>query len=164
MHKTEPVITAVPLSDEHFSAFGDVIQTLSEPSMMINEGNCARYHDLAALEFIDAAAGISVFQAKPYQIPHVLNLMERHPLGSQAFLPMTSDPFLVVVAADNDGVPGAPCAFLTNGQQGVNYHRNIWHAVLTPLSGSGLFAVVDRIGGGSNLQEHTFETAYRIVL
>lgn len=164
MQTRQRTITASALTDELFSPFGDIIQTQAEPSMMINEGNCARYHDVAALEFVDAAAGISVFQARPYTVPHTLGLMERHPLGSQAFLPMSSEPFLVIVAADVNGEPGEPLAFLTNGQQGVNYHRNTWHGVLTPLAGSGLFAVVDRIGEGCNLQEHTFEQPYQIVV
>jgi len=76
------------------------------------------------------ASGISLFQAKPYTLPHTLDLVERHPLGSQAFIPMHTEPFLVVVAPDDHGVPGKPIAFATNGQQAVNYHRNTWHGVL----------------------------------
>lgn len=85
-----------------------------------------------------------------------LDLMERHPDGSQAFLPMTQNPFLVVVASDEDGVPGRPVAFETQPGQGVNYHRNVWHGVLAPLHEPGLFAVVDRVGAGPNLEEHRF--------
>lgn len=150
------------LTKTQFARFGDVIEIQPQPTVMINEGNCARYNDLANLEFVDARSGISVFHARPYAIPHSLNMMERHPLGSQAFLPMTDDPFLVIVADDNDGAPGLPHAFVTNGKQGVNYHRNTWHGVLTPLAGSGLFAVVDRIGDGNNLQEHWFDMPYTI--
>lgn len=152
------------LNQASFSSFGDVIEVQSEPTMMINEGNCARYHDLATLDFSDARAGISVFQAQPYRTPHQLKMMERHPLGSQAFLPLSEDPFLVIVAGDLDGVPDVPKAFLTNGKQGVNYHRNTWHGVLTPLAGTGLFAVVDRIGEGNNLQEIWFDDSYLIEL
>ena len=83
--------------------------------------------------------------------------------GSQAFLPMCLDPFIVAVAPDANGRPGLPQAFLTAPGQGVNYHRHIWHAVLTPLSAPGLFAVVDRIGEGANLEEHWFEEPYTIV-
>ena len=89
-------------------------------------------------------------------------MMERHPRGSQAFLPMSQDPFLVVVAPDNDGRPGRPRAFVTAPGQGVNYRRAIWHGVLTPLHEPGLFAVVDRIGTGDNLEEHWFEHPYRV--
>ena len=132
--------------------------------MMINEGLCSRYHDLAQLEFGTGRVGISVFHAAIYPLPHTLNLVERHPLGSQAFLPMNNDPFLVVVAADKGGEPAQPQAFITNGRQGVNYHCNTWHGVLTPVIGNGLFAVVDRIGEGNNLQEFQFEQPWVITI
>lgn len=157
-------VLAQPLDATSFRRFGDVIEVQPKPSMIINEGNCSRYHDVARLDFVDARAGISVFQADPYVIPHRLRMVERHPLGSQAFLPFSDEPFLVIVAEDDEGVPQTPLAFLSNGQQGVNYHRNTWHGVLTPLAGSGLFAVVDRIGEGDNLQEHWFDTPWRVVL
>ena len=155
-------LLAQPLTADAFSRFGDVLETGSQPTMMINEGNCARHSDLATTDFADARAGISVFQANSYSVPHSLKMMERHPLGSQAFIPMTDDAFLVIVAEDVSGVPGVPQVFITSGQQGVNYYRNTWHGVLTPLNGSGLFTVVDRIGDGDNLQEHWFETPWQI--
>jgi ureidoglycolate lyase len=152
-----------PLSAKAFARFGQVIEVGDTP-VMINQGNCARHNDLVALDFIgDGIAGVSVFNAKPYSLPLSLTLMERHPLGSQCFMPMTDQPFLVVVADDDDGIPGAPRAFMTNGQQGVNYGRNIWHAVLTPLNQAARFTVIDRIGSGDNLQEHTFAQPFVIV-
>jgi ureidoglycolate lyase len=87
-------------------------------------------------------------------------MMERHPDGSQAFIPMSEHGFLVIVAPDVDGRPGQPLAFETAPGQAINFHRGTWHGVLTPLQAPGLFAVVDRIGAGDNLQEHWFETAY----
>lgn len=158
------ICNAEPLTKVQFEPFGDVIETASTPDKLINEGKCARFHDLATLDFTDARGGISLFKAHTYAIPHILQLMERHPLGSQTFLPMTDDPFLVIVAADHDNAPGRPKVFITNGEQGVNYYRNTWHGVLTPIGGSGLFAVVDRIGEGDNLQEYRFEKPYRILL
>lgn len=152
-----------PLSKESFSPFGDIVETSDEPDVMINRGNCARFHDLAKLDFADARAGISVFSAKHYSLPLTLDLMERHPLGSQAFIPMSKQPFLVIVAADKNGVPDRPQVFITASGQGVNYHRNVWHGVLTPIKEPGLFAVVDRIGDGDNLQEHIFEDPFTIL-
>ncbi len=154
-----------PLDPAAFAPFGDVIDASGAPTVMINQGNCARYSDRALLDFGDAdgRAGISVFKGQPYALPLALTMMERHPLGSQAFLPLSADPFLVIVAPDDNGAPGTPLAFLTAAGQGVNYHRNIWHGVLTPLGNERLFAVVDRIGTGENLQEHWFETPWRIV-
>lgn len=151
------------LTAEIFADFGDVLEVQDKPTVMINQGNCARYTNLAQLEFSDGVAGISIFKANPYSSPLTLNLMERHPLGSQAFLPLSNDPFLVFVASDQNGKPGIPTVFLTNGAQGVNYHCNTWHGVLTPIQGNGLFAVVDRIGPGANLQEYYLPEPYSIV-
>ena len=89
-------------------------------------------------------------------------LVERHPEGSQAFIPMTQNPFLVIVAPDENGIPGRPLAFRTEAGQGINFHRNIWHGVLTPLFAPGLFAVVDRIGNSANLQEYWYETPFTV--
>jgi len=160
MKKPSLIINA--LNEKLFTPFGDILTTQAEPTVMINQGNCARYSDLASLDFSDGQAGISVFHAKPYASPLTLSMMERHPEGSQAFLPLSEDPFVVVVAADKNGEPDKPNVFITNGQQGVNYHRNVWHGVLTPIRGNGLFAVVDRIGPGKNLQEHWFDTPFLI--
>ena len=85
------------------------------------------------------------------------------PEGSQAFIPMTHQAFLVIVAPDEGGKPGLPRAFATLPGQAVNYHRGTWHGVLTPLQGPGLFAVVDRIGEGINLEEYWFDTPYEVV-
>jgi len=148
------------LDSERFSVYGDVLQVQESPTVTINQGNCLRYSDLANLDFADGRAGISIFAAKSYTSPLTLALMERHPEGSQAFIPLSNSPFLVVVAQDDAGRPTNPLAFITNGAQGVNYHRNVWHAVLTPIQGNGLFAVVDRIGPGNNLEEFWFDTPY----
>ena len=77
----------------------------------------------------------------------------RHPEGSQAFLPMHGNPWLVIVA-DGGDTPGDIHAFLAAPYQGINFHRGTWHGVLTPLADPGLFAVVDRIGTTPNLEEH----------
>ena len=153
------------LDAEAFAPFGDVVESRGAPDAVINRGLCGRHHDLATLDFADGGrAGISLFDAAPRALPHRLDLLERHPLGSQAFLPMSPEPFLVVVAEDEGGVPTRPRAWITDGRQGVNYHRGTWHGVLTPLSRPALFAVVDRIGGeGANLEEATLDPAYRVV-
>lgn len=152
-----------PLTPEAFAPYGEVLETEGAPDKLINRGLCGRYHDRATLEFTQGgSAGISLFKAELRALPYTLDMMERHPLGSQAFLPMSMDAFLVIVAPDDAGKPGTPRAFRTAPGQGVNFYRNTWHGVLTPLSGPGLFAVVDRIGGGENLQEHWFGHAYTI--
>ncbi len=149
-----------PLNRSAFQPFGDVLDTAGDPDKIINQGACGRWHDLATLDVTDGRLGLSLFKAKPRTLPHRLDMMERHPDGAQAFLPMNEEPFLVLVAEDDDSRPARPRAFMTLPGQGVNYHRGIWHGVLTPLSGSGLFAVIDRIGPGDNLEEHWFEEAF----
>lgn len=156
-------ITLEPLTKTAFAPFGDVLCLKPEPDRIINQGNCGRHHDLARLDFRNGRLGLSLFDARPRALPYTLDMVERHPDGCQAFVPMTEHPFLVIVAEDAGGVPGTPRAFVTAPHQGVNYHRNTWHGVLTPLHSPGLFAVVDRIGEGQNLEEYWFETAYTVV-
>ena len=152
-----------PLTADAFAPFGDLLDCSGDPDKLINQGLCGRYHDRATLDFADGRAGISLFEAELRSLPYTLDLLERHPLGSQAFVPMSFDPFLVIVAPDENGKPGTPRAFLTQSGQAINLHRNTWHGVLTPLSGTGLFAVIDRIGDGANLEEHWLDTAYEVV-
>ena len=152
-----------PLTARAFAPFGDVLAATGAPDKIINQGLCGRFHDRAQLDFgPQGRAGISVFNAEPRALPYRLDMVERHPEGSQAFLPLHQNPFLVIVAPDHDGTPGQPRAFVTDGAQGINFHRGTWHGVLTPLSAPGLFAVVDRIGATPNLHEHWFTEPYRV--
>lgn len=151
-----------PLTAEAFAPFGDVLCPEGDPDKIINQGLCGRWHDKARLDFADGAPGISLFRAELRALPYVLDLVERHPDGSQAFIPMDPEPFLVTVAPDAGGVPGPVRAFLTAPGQGINLHRGVWHGVLTPLAGSGRFAVIDRIGTGPNLEEHALTEPYQI--
>ena len=158
------IIYTEPLSPEAFEPFGDILDKTTKDPFMINQGMCKRFDNLARMSALGDGAnlGISIFNANPRSLPYTLNMMERHPLGSQAFIPMTEHPFLVIVAADAGGKPEIPRAFITKSGQGINYLKNIWHGVLTPLYAPGLFAVVDRIGEGKNLEEYWFDTQYRI--
>lgn len=157
-------LRAEPLTAEAFAPYGDVLEVSGPPDLMINEGRCGRYHDRAKLAF-DAAGrpGLSLFAAQACMLPHRFDLLERHPLGSQAFVPLSAAPFLVIVAPDLDGRPGAPLAFVTTPGQGVNYHRGTWHGVLTPLWENAVFAVLDRIGPGTNLQEHRAPEPWTVI-
>ena len=148
-----------PLTATAFAPFGDVLEAVGTPDKVINQGLCGRFHDRAKLDFGDARAGISIFHAQPRSLPYSLELIERHPEGSQAFLPMSEYPFLVIVASD---CQAKPRAFVTNGKQGINLYKGTWHGVLTPLDGPGFFAVVDRIGATANLEEHHFAIPWMI--
>jgi ureidoglycolate lyase len=154
-------IAMEPLTAEAFAPFGDVLEATGE-SYPINGGMTDRFHDRARVEVVDGRLGISLGRGRPYALPLDLTLVERHPLGSQAFVPMTEDPFLVVVAPDEGGTPGRPRAFLTAPGQGVNYLRGTWHGVLMPLGRAASFLIVDRIGEGSNLEEHRYEAPWLV--
>jgi len=157
-------IRTEPLTAAAFAPFGQVLAAEGPPDRLINRGLCGRWHDRAALDFgPDGRAGISVFLAEPRALPYDCDLLERHPEGSQAFLPLHAHPFLVIVAPDAGGIPGAPRAFVTDGAQGINLARGTWHGVLTPLAAPGLFAVIDRIGPTPNLQEHPLPRPFRVI-
>ena len=156
-------IRCQPITPQAFAPFGDLLDCSGNPDKMINAGLCGRFHDRAQLNFGTGRAGISLFQAQIRTLPYTLNLMERHPEGSQAFLPMSFTPFLVTVAPDEAGKPGRPLAFITQPGQGINFHKGTWHGVLTPLHAPGLFAVVDRIGPGPNLEEAPLDPPYHII-
>ncbi len=147
------MIHCQPLTAEAFAPFGDVLEASGSPDRWINAGLCGRHHDLARIDCHEGKTGISLFNAEPRALPYTLDLMERHPIGSQAFIPMTQHPFLVTVAPDLNSQPGVPLAFLTAPGQGINFHRGIWHGVLTPLHTPGLFAVIDYVGEAANLEE-----------
>ena len=153
-------IRTEPLTATAFAPFGDVLKA-SGDFRLINAGLCRRHHDRARLDFgPDGRAGISIFKAEARTLPYDFDLIERHPDGSQAFLPMTADPFLVIVT---ESPAHAPRAFLTDGTQGINLYRGTWHGVLTPLHPPGLFAVVDRIGTTPNLQEHRYPEPWTVI-
>ena len=159
-------ILAKPLTRGAFEPFGEIIEADGADSFPINNGKCVRFDDLANVEAEgpNARVLISIFRGQPYAFPLTLSLVERHPFGSQAFMPLDGRPFLVAVCHDTVEGPGEPAVFVTGPGQGVNYARNVWHAVLTPIGAQQDFIVVDRGGDGSNLEEHSFETPYEIHL
>ncbi|PTQ73322.1 ureidoglycolate lyase [Celeribacter persicus] len=157
------ILTTEPLTPEAFAPYGDVLDAVGTPDKIINQGKCGRYHDRARIDVAPETGGrvgISIFHAELRDFPYTLDLIERHLEGSQAFVPMSADPFLVIVS---DSPEATPRAFITDGAQAINFHRGTWHGVLTPLSGNGLFAVVDRIGDTPNLEEHWFEVPWVVM-
>jgi len=142
-----------PLTAEAFAAFGEVIEARGQP-LAINYGLTERFNDLAG---IDCAAGggraiVSLFRGIPLD-PLVLKIFERHPLGSQAFMPLGDAPYLVAVAPVGDLVPAAVRVFRAGPRQGVNYRRGVWHHYLLSLSAEAEFLVIDRDGPGDNCDE-----------
>lgn len=142
-----------PITAEAFAPFGDLLTPRPAPDRMINAGRCERHHALATVETGEGAAIVSIFRSEPVSLPYRFDLLERHPLGSQAFMPLGPDPWLSVVAPDEGGRPGLPLAFLVPAGMGVNLRAGVWHGVLTPLDRAADFLVVDREGPGQNLEE-----------
>jgi len=159
------ILRTEPLTRAAFAPFGQVIEAEGAHHYPINSGNCERFHDLATIELggDNARPMISLMQSRGFTLPYTLTMVERHPFGSQAFYPLSDKPFLVVVAPDDAGTPGAPRAFLTAPGQGVNIAINTWHGVLTPIGPDARFLCVDRGGDGRNLEEHFFATPFTIV-
>lgn len=160
------IILVEKLTREAFAPFGDVIDFDGPISYPINGGMTQRFHDLARVEVQgpNAHALISLARGQKYDLPLTLKMVERHPFGSQAFIPLSPEPFIVITALEGDDGPGRPRAFLTAPGQGINYHRNTWHGVLTPIHGVQDFLVVDRGGDGSNLEEFFYDEPWEVRL
>jgi ureidoglycolate lyase len=149
-------IIARPLTRDAFAPFGQVIETEAAEHFPINDGTTERYHRLAdvSLHGDDARAIISIFRGQPFRPPVRLRVLERHPLGSQAFMPLQGRPYLVVVAPPGERVDAADLhAFLACGDQGVSYAPGTWHHPLIALEAVSDFLVVDRAGPGNNCEE-----------
>lgn len=156
-----------PLTAELFQPFGDVIELQDEPSYQINYGMADRYHALAkvSVEGNDAFPVISLVHSRQYPLPHVLKIVERHALGSQAFIPIDNTPFVVVVGRPGDSIKADELmAFKTNGQQGINYHAGIWHGLLLTPFKEMTFVCVDRNDDTDNCEEHHFGENERYLL
>ena len=149
------VLKTEPLTSAAFRIFGDVIQACqTRHHFSINGGFAERFHDLAGID-VGTLGGqpiVSIFKAKPRQLPMQLLLLERHPLGSQAFIPISSQPFLVVVApaGDTPELQQLRC-FLAAPGQGVNYARGTWHHPLIALHAPSDFLVIDRAGAKTDI-------------
>ena len=154
-----------PLTREAFAPFGDVIEPAAAKRVIaINDGTAQRHHDLATLDCADEGGRVlvSIVRAQPRALPFAITMLERHPLGSQAFVPL--DPatrYLVVVATDPSATPRA---FLASNGQGVNYARGAWHHPLIALDRTSDFLVLDRGGAGANCDETVLSAPYELAL
>ena len=149
-----------PLIRDEFVRFGEVIEMDSAKTHSINEGTTERYHDLANVDVGDqeGKALINIFRGQPRPQPIEIRMMERHPIGSQAFYPLQPHDYLIVVAdKESSPNPSDLHAFRATGIQGVSYRKNIWHHPLLVIVPNHDFLVIDRGGPGENLEEHFFE-------
>jgi len=149
-------LKAEPLTAEAFAPFGDVMDARASASFPINAGRTQRHHDVAKVETLgeNAHTLVNIFVSQPVTLPLELTFLERHPQGSQAFMPLHQERFIVVVAPPGEHIdPGDVRAFVTDGRQGVNYRAGTWHAIQSVLEQEGEFLVVDRGGDGNNCDE-----------
>lgn len=154
------LLKPVPLTAAAFAPYGDVIECASATEKRdINYGNTERFHDLAELD-LDAQGGrpiVSIFRSTPVPRPIAVKVMERHPLSSQAFIPLSGRPYMVVVGERGDFRPDDLRAFIAAPNQGVNYHPGTWHHYSLALDEVSDFLVIDRDGPGDNCDEVAVE-------
>jgi ureidoglycolate lyase len=148
-------LTPEPLSAEAFAPFGSVIEASDRALRIeINQGHAVRYDRLADIDASDGhgSGAISLFRARPLAALE-LKVFERHPLGSQAFVPLSGRPYLVAVAPAGDFAPAEVRLFRAQAHQGVQYAKGVWHHFLLVLDAESDFLVVDRAGPGENCDE-----------
>jgi ureidoglycolate lyase len=167
-HTPEPVTKPVPaddlrleaLTDAAFAAFGEVIATHGREAEAINYGRTRKFADLAQLDVAEAGGrpAVHIYRSTPVELPLRVGFMERHPLASQAFIPLHPRPFVVIVAPPGDTPRrDAIRAFLTDGAQGVNLTRGVWHHHQVTLREPSDYLVIDRAGPGENFEERRIE-------
>ncbi len=155
---TGRALTVDPLTAAAFAPFGEVVEA-GGGAQLINEGTARRYGDLAEVDVAaeDGRPRVSLYRSEARRWPLAIRMLERHPIGSQLFMPLSGHPYLVVVAPPG-ALPerAAVRAFLAGGRQGVNYRRGTWHHPLIALEEARDFLVIDRGGPGANCEEFHF--------
>ena len=153
---TSLIIKPKLISKENFKKFGDMITTSGIKPLEINDGYAKRFDGIANLNTKkdNGESTISIFSALKRSFPMKVDMMEKHPLGSQAFIPMKETVFLAFVAPEGDepDLNKIESFIIPNGI-GVNYNAGVWHFPLIATEDMN-FLVVDRLGGGDNLVLH----------
>ena len=155
----EKIIKPIKINRLNFATYGDLISTNDINPMDINEGYAKRFDNLADLDTLKDGGKtiVSIFSALKRTFPMKIDMMEKHPLGSQAFVPMKETTFLSFVAPAGK-VPeiNKIQSFIIPPNMGVNYKPGIWHFPLISTENTN-FLVIDRKGNGENLIIHKFE-------
>jgi len=150
---TERIIKPIPMTKENFSKFGDMISTENIKPIEINNGYANRFDDIAKIDTANnnGKTTISIFSALKRSFPMKIDMMEKHPLGTQAFIPMKETTFLTLVAPEGKKLEMDKIeSFVVPKGKGVNYKTGIWHFPLISTEDMD-FLVVDRKGPGENL-------------
>ena len=155
----EKIIKPVRISRSNFSSYGDLISTDDINPMNINEGYAKRFDNLANLDTSKDSGKtiVSIFSALKRTFPMKIHMMEKHPLGTQAFIPMKETTFLAFVAPSGESPEIDKIqSFVIPPKRGINYKLGIWHFPLISTENIN-FLVIDRKGSGNNLIIHKFE-------
>jgi|TARA_B100000809_G_scaffold19697_1_gene17308 ureidoglycolate lyase len=155
----EKIIKPVKISRSNFSSYGDLISTDDIDPMNINEGYAKRFDNLANLDTSKDSGKtiVSIFSALKRTFPMKIHMMEKHPLGTQAFIPMKETTFLAFVAPSGESPEIDKIqSFVIPPKRGINYKPGIWHFPLISTENIN-FLVIDRKGSGDNLIIHKFE-------
>lgn len=154
------ILKPEPLTAEAFAPFGEVIETTGREFYQINYGKTERYSDLADLDTLQQGGKptVSIFRSQPVQFPFRIEVMERHPQSSQAFISLERQAFFTLVApAGEQPLVEQIRLFRVGAHQGINYRRGVWHHYLFSPAGVRDFICLDRTGGtGSNCDEYHF--------
>ena len=149
-----------PLTRERFAPYGDVIESAEVDRAAMNAARFERFDDLCGIDMgNDGRVAVSIARCRvATALPYRIDMVERHPLGSQAFVPLSRATMIVVVAPPEESVETADLeAFVTNGRQGVNYKRGTWHMPLIAFEAGQEFLIIDRAAGKPNCDEHVLE-------
>ncbi|MDH4047211.1 MAG: ureidoglycolate lyase [Gammaproteobacteria bacterium] len=146
------------LTADRFKPFGNVIEAAPTAHAAMNELRFERFDDLVDVDVDTSPEGrvaVSIARCRtPTKLPYRVEMVERHPLGSQAFIPLQRFVFIVVVGRAGEDIEAADLqAFITNGRQGINYHKGVWHMPLIALEAGHDFLVIDRVGEGANCDQ-----------
>ena len=158
------ILRMEPLTRAAFAPFGEVIELEGARHFPINGGTTERFHDLAAIDVSEAGGRpiVSVFRAQPRAWPVEIAMMERHPLGSQAFVPLDAAGYAVVVAPAGAFDPAQMRVFWAERGQGVNYAKGVWHHPLLAFGRVSDFVVIDRGGSQPNCDEIALDEPWRL--
>lgn len=156
-------VVAERLTPEAFRAYGDVVNFSGAPDLAVAGGAITCFLDRVKMEFPDGRPSLSLLIAEPTRLPMSISMMERHPFGSQTFIPMAPTQLIVVVAKNGGNRPKNIRAFLAEPNQVISFHRGTWHAAVSPFPDVGQFAVIDRVGAGTNLEEFRLDQPFTVI-
>ena len=153
------VLQPAPLTRERFMIYGEVIEASLAHGSVMNDARFDRFDDLCDIDIVDGEVAVSIARSRTESVlPYRIDMVERHPLGSQAFVPLSPCRMIIVVGPPAESVaPEDLRAFETNGKQGINYRRGTWHMPLIALESGQQFLVIDRAGEGANCDQHILD-------